>query len=465
MKRIGYVACESVPFVKVGGLADVVGSLFKIFSKNSFLFLPYYRRVKEKFKTEFLGEIDVFFSDIRKERCKIFKPVDFKNVIFIGNDDYFDREEIYGPNGKDYPDNLERFSFFSKSICEVCKCLKIKIDIFHCNDWHTALLPLYLNLYYRDSFQNTKTIFTIHNIAYQGIFGSEKFPFLGLPWDYFSMEEIEFYGKINLMKAGIIHSDLITTVSERFAEEIMTPEFGFKLDGLLRKYKDKITGIINGIDYQIWNPIFDEYIIKRYKTPKNKIINKIYLQEKLSLKKGENIPLFGMVNRLVEQKGIDLVIENFDILMERDIQIVILGEGEEKYKEKLSQISKKYLERFSFNIGFNEELAHQIYAGCDFFLMPSRFEPCGLGQMISLKYGTVPVVRRVGGLYDTVKDYNEDGWGFTFYKDEEFISTIDRALTVYKDKKLWEKLVKKCMALDFSWKESAKKYKKLYEEL
>jgi len=465
MKKIGYVATECYPFIKVGGLGDVIGSLFKIFNKNAYLFLPLYKQIKGNFKIEKIGEIEVFFSETRKEICKIYKLSNFSNVILIGNDYYFDRDEIYGPSGKDYLDNLERFSFFSKSILEVCKYLNIEIEVFHCNDWHTALLPLYLKLYYKDFFQNTKVVFTIHNIAYQGVFPSDKFIYLGLPWDYFSMEGLEFYGNINLMKAGIIYSDIITTVSKRFAEEIMTEEFGFKLDGLLRKYKDKIKGIINGIDYQVWNPLFDKYIKKRYKTPEGKITNKIFLQEELFLKVGEDIPLFGMVNRLVEQKGIDLIIEKFENLIEKEIEIVILGQGEEKYKEKLLEFKTKFPQKFSFIYDFNEKLAHQIYAGSDFFLMPSRFEPCGLGQMIAMKYGSVPVVRKVGGLYDTVIDYNENGYGFTFFKDEEFIGTIDRAILIYQNKKLFREIVKKCMQLDFSWKKSAEEYKEIYESL
>ncbi|MGC8976910.1 MAG: glycogen synthase [Candidatus Ratteibacteria bacterium] len=465
MKRIGYVASECFPFVKVGGLADVVGSLFKIFKKNSYLFLPFYRQIKEKFLIEKIGEIDVFFSPNRKEKCEIFKIKEFQNVILIGNNYYFDREEVYGPDGKDYPDNLERFSFFSKGVCDVSKYLNINIDVFHCNDWHTALLPLYLKLFYRDFFKNTKVVFTIHNIAYQGIFPYEKFSSLGLPDNYFSMEELEFYGNINLMKSGIIHSDIITTVSKRFAEEIMTEEFGFKLDGLLRKYKGKIRGIINGIDYQVWNPAFDKYIKKRYKTPDGKIINKTYLQEELSLKKNENIPLFGMVSRLVEQKGIDLLIDKFDNLMENNIQIVILGEGDRKYKEKLNELSLKYKGNFSFNSGFNEVLSHKIYAGSDFFLVPSRFEPCGLGQLIGMKYGSIPVVRKVGGLYDTVIDINDGGYGFTFLKDEEFIDTIRRCIWFYNEKDSFKKIVEKCMKLDFSWKNSANQYKEIYESL
>jgi starch synthase len=465
MKKIGYVAAECYPFIKVGGLADVVGSLFKIFNKNAYLFLPFYKQIKENFKVEKIGETEVFFSEERKEICKIFKPLDFSNVILIGNSSYFDRDEIYGPSGRDYFDNLERFSFFSKGVLEVCKYLNIKIDVFHCNDWHTSLLPLYLKLYYKNSFQNTKIIFTIHNIAYQGIFPPNKFIYLGLPWDYFSSEELEFYGNINLMKGGIIYSDIITTVSRKFAEEIMTEEFGFKLDGLLRKYKEKIRGIINGIDYQIWNPLFDKYIKKKYKTPEGKIINKSFLQKELTIKIDENIPLFGMVSRLVEQKGIDLIIEKFENLMERDIQIVILGQGEDRYEKNLSELKTKYKGKFSFICEFNEKIAHQIYAGCDFFLMPSRFEPCGLGQMIAMKYGTVPIVRKVGGLYDTVIDYNENGYGFTFLKDEEFIGTIDRAISIYQNRKIFKEIVKKCMKLDFSWRKFAEEYKEIYESL
>lgn len=470
-KNICLISAEAVPFVKVGGMADVVGSLYKYLKKemNIFLFLPFYRQIAEKnYKTEKLFTFNINFNS-RQENGFVVKSNDFKGVYFIGNEQYFDREDIYGPGGKDYPDNAERFSFFSKGVLEVIKSLKIDMDILHCHDWHTALIPLYLKINYKETFLHSKTLFTIHNLGYQGIFSGDKFHLLGLPWQYFDMEELEFYGNVNFMKAGIIYSDKINTVSPTYAKEILTPEFGHNLDGLLRKYKDKITGILNGIDYQIWNPALDKYIIKRYKNYKSKLENKLYLQKRQKLPVEREIPIFGMVTRLVEQKGIDDLNEIMDKVLSFPLQIVILGDGDPKYKDILTNWQKSKPEKISFTSGFNEELAHQIYAGSDFFLMPSKFEPCGLGQMISFKYGTIPIVRKVGGLADTVENYNfttEKGTGFVFEGGtNEFLKSIEEAIKLFNDKEKMEKLVSKIMKIDFSWKASVDKYLKIYDEL
>lgn len=470
-KSICLVSAEAVPFVKVGGMADVVGALYKYLKSKEkiYLFVPLYTHIKKNYNTETISAIRVRFCESRIEDGYIEKSNDFPGVYFIGNDKYFERDEIYGPGGKDYPDSAERFSFFSKAVLEAVKVLKVDVDIFHCHDWHTALLPLYLKLNYRDIFIKTKTLFTIHNLGYQGVFSVNIFHLLGIPWDYFHMDELEFYGNVNFMKAGIIHSDILNTVSPTYAKEILTPEFGYNLDGLLRKYQYKLKGIINGIDYQIWNPAFDNYIAKKYKSYKSKVENKLSLQKKLSLEIDKDIPVFGMVSRLAAQKGIDYLIEIMEQLLKNNLQIIILGDGDPKYKEILSFWHKKIPRKLSFTSGFNEELAHQIYAGSDFFLMPSRFEPCGLGQLISFKYGTIPIVRKVGGLADTVQEYNletEEGTGFVFKEGStELLTRIEEALTLFQNKEKIERLVNKIIHLDFSWKSSVEEYLKTYNEL
>ncbi|HOL22139.1 MAG TPA: glycogen/starch synthase [bacterium] len=470
-KNICLVSAEAVPFVKVGGMADVVGSLYKYLKsrENIYLFIPLYKQVKEKYKTENISPLEVRFFESRVENGFLAKSREFPDVYFIGHNKYFDRDELYGPGGKDYPDSAERFSFFSKAVLEAVKVLKINTDIFHCHDWHTALLPLYLKLNYKEPFPKAKTLFTIHNLGYQGVFSIDKFHLLGLPWQYFNMEELEFYGNVNFMKAGIIHSDMLNTVSPNYASEILTPEFGHNLDGLLRKYQYKLKGILNGIDYQVWNPAFDTSIAKRYRSYKSKGENKIAIQKKLSLKVGKDIPIFGMVSRLAEQKGIDYLAEIMGQLLKKNLQVVILGDGDPKYKELISNWQKKMPEKLSFTSGFNEEMAHQIYAGSDFFLMPSRFEPCGLGQLISFKYGTIPVVRKVGGLADTVQEYNietEEGTGFVFEGgSKELLAKIEEALKLFENKEKMERLVNKILHLDFSWKASVEEYLKTYNEL
>ncbi len=469
-KNICLAAAEAVPFVKVGGMADVVGSLYKYLKgkQNISLFIPLYKKIRDRYKTETVAPLDVAFSESRREKGILARSSEFPGVYFVGSERYFDRDEIYGPGGKDYPDSAERFSFFAKGVLESMRFLKIDADIFHCHDWHTALLPLYLKTSYGKAF-HSKTLFTIHNLGYQGVFSPDKFPMLGLPWGYFHMDELEFYGKVNFMKSGIIHSDLINTVSPRYAEEILTPEFGYKLDGLLNKNKDKLTGIINGIDYQLWNPSFDRMITKKYRSYKSKSENKVYLQKILRLPVGKDIPVFGMVARLAEQKGIPELTEIMQEILSHPLQVIILGDGDPEYKEILSNWQKKSPEKIRVNFGFDEKLAHQIYAGSDFFLMPSRFEPCGLGQLISYKYGTIPLVRNVGGLADTVKNYNfstEEGTGFTFQGgNSDLLKSIENALKLFNDKGKIERLVNSVIKLDFSWRASVNRYMEVYRQI
>lgn len=470
-KNICLAAAEAVPFIKAGGMADVVGSLYKYLKgkHNVSLFIPLYKQIKKVHKTEELSQFDVIFSEHRKEKCILERSVEFPGIFFIDNPGYFKRDGIYGYEGRGYSDNAERFSFFSKGVLEAARFLKIDADIFHCHDWHTAILPLYLKTGYRDVFPRVKTLFTIHNLGYQGVFSADIFPLLGLPWHFFQMEELEFYGNVNLMKAGIIHSDMISTVSPRYAKEILTPEFGNNLDGLLRKNQNKLRGIINGIDYQIWNPSFDGFIHKKYRTFKSKSENKISLQKKLGLQAGKEIPLFGMVARLAEQKGIGELSAIMGDMLSMNLQVVILGDGEPEYRDILTRWAGKFPQKISVTIGFNDELAHQIYAGSDFFLMPSKFEPCGLGQMISFKYGTIPIVRNVGGLADTVRNYDftsGGGTGFTFEgESRELLKSIMAALKLFGDEKRMEKCVNSVIKLDFSWKSSVNEYLKVYGQM
>lgn len=458
--NICIVAAEAVPFVKVGGMADVVGALYK-YLKNRHtvsLFLPFYKTIRENYRVEAIGDIDVSFSENRREKALLAASPDYPGVYFIGHEGFFNREGLYGEEGSDYPDNAERFSFFAKGVLESVKTLGMNPQVFHCHDWHTALLPLYLKESYGEIYPDAKTLFTIHNLGYQGIFPAEKFHILGIPREYFSPEELEFYGDINFMKAGIIHAGSINTVSPKYSQEILTEDFGHRLEGLLKKHKYKLEGILNGIDYMIWNPSFDGLIAKKYRTYKTKGLNKTALQKELGLEKSADIPLFGSVTRLAEQKGIDELTDILEKAIEQKAQIVVLGDGSPVYKEALLAFGKKYPDRVSVNFGFNEKLAHRIYAGSDFFLMPSKFEPCGLGQMISFKYGTVPVVRNVGGLADTVKNYDFNtgqGTGFVFEGgSKDLLSCLYSALKLFDNKKEMSSLSEKIMKLDFSDRKS-----------
>ncbi|MCX7705127.1 MAG: glycogen synthase GlgA [bacterium] len=471
MKKVAIVCCECVPFVKVGGLADVTGALYAKLPRyvDTKVFLPGFRQILERFPTEKILECDVIFSQHRTEQAHLLrlKNCHNHNVYLIGNQKYFDRDQLYGEKGKDYPDNLLRFSFFSKAVLECCRQAGIEVDVFHCNDWQTALVPLYRKLFYSEL--KASVVFTIHNLAYQGVFPSDQFTYLGLGDEFFTMPQLEFYGNINVMKAGIIHSEMINTVSPTYAKEILTPEFGCKLEGLLKTRENDLTGILNGIDYMIWNPLFDDSIAQKYRTRKGKLTNKVALQEKFSLPVSQNIPVFGFVGRLVEQKGIDLIIEAIDMLKDAEFQFVCLGTGEASYEQIVQSFSHKYPEKVGVRIGFDDGLARQIYAGSDFFLMPSRFEPCGLGQLISLKYGTIPIVRKTGGLADTVKDLDiekDDGWGIVFDnpKPEELKNAMEQAIKIYYNQDLMEKLFKRANSLNFSWNKSIEGYLSLYEK-
>lgn len=484
--NILFLSSEVVPFAKVGGLADVSCSLsqaIKELGHEVRVMMPKYGSISERkygiHEIIRLREMDIPVGDkLQKGNAKASFIVGQKvkvQVYFLENEFYYNRDGIYiDPKTKmDYLDNDERFIFFCKGVIEMLRRLGWVPDIIHCNDWQTALIPVYLKTVYKNDpfFKKVKTVLTIHNIGYQGIFPKESFIKSGLPDEIFS--KIEHHGSFNFLKAGILYADAITTVSPTYAKEIINDEeFGAGLSDVLRKRKKDVYGILNGVDYSIWSPENDKFIPVTYsiQTIESKFENKKALLKHFELQYDENIPVVAQISRLVEQKGFDLIAEAIDDMMKLDIQYIVLGTGEPKYEEMLVKFKKKYPGKIGVHIGFNEELAHLIEAGADIFLMPSRYEPCGLNQMYSLRYGTVPVVRRVGGLADTVEEFNPKtgkGTGFLFdkYSAQEMLKALKRALSVYGNRKAWLKLMRNAMSKDFSWNTSAKEYVKLYEKL
>ncbi|NCO67778.1 MAG: glycogen synthase GlgA [Nitrospirae bacterium CG_4_10_14_0_8_um_filter_41_23] len=468
---------EAVPYVKTGGLADVAGTLWKEYKdikEEAYIILPLYKKIKEGQSPP--GDTGVKIRVPVGDRViegRIFSNQ--SSSYFIGCDEFFDRQELYGTPEGDYIDNASRFIFFSRGILETCKALNLKPDVIHCNDWQTGLVPLYLKTIYSADkfFKNTATLFTIHNLGYQGLFPSSEMPLTNLGWKLFNPEGMEFYGKINFLKAGIISADILNTVSNTYAKEILNKEFGFGLDGVLRVRETDLYGVINGIDYKEWDPSRDEFIPANYshddisgKVSCKKELMKFLFGPSDILNIGR-IPLIGMVGRLSAQKGLDLVLNSIDELLSFGVRLVILGKGDELFQRSFSEIAKKYKGMVSVTIGFEETLAHRIYAGSDFFLMPSRYEPCGLGQLIALRYGCIPIARRTGGPVDTIQDYEpmtSKGTGFLFsdYTPSAMQDAVKRALCVYTDRDKRHKMIIDGMKMDFSWKKSAERYIELY---
>ena len=455
--KVLFASSEVAPFAKTGGLADVAGSLplaLEGLGVDVRVIMPKYSSVKSSGGEAIIG-----------------KGVE---VYFVENDDYFKRKELYGDKFGDYHDNLDRFAFFSREILERCKIENFAPDIIHCNDWQTALVPVYLNTLYKYDpfFSKTKILFTIHNMAYQGLFPKEEYPKIGLDWALFTINYFEFYDKVNLMKAGIIYSDAISTVSPTYAKEILTKEFGCGLEGVLKARENVLYGILNGIDPDVWDPQKDKKIFKKYSidTVDDKYVNKERLQKEAGLKIDRDIPLIGLTSRLADQKGLDLVARIIEELLNMKVQFILLGTGDNKYHILFDKMAKAHPKNTSINLKFDLTLAQKIYAASDIFLIPSKYEPCGLGQMISFRYGTIPVVRQTGGLADSVTEFDPktgEGNGFTFeeYKAERLFGSIKKALSLYKSRQIWSDLVKKVMGLDFSWNVSAKEYVKLYENI
>lgn len=463
------VSSEASPFAKTGGLGDVIGNLMNGLLRERIdakLIMPLYQKIKENFNLKDTGlKIKIVLGN-KGYQGKMFSFGD--KVSFLRCEDFFERQELYGTKDGDYVDNAQRFIFFSKAVIEACKAINFIPSVIHCNDWQTGLIPLYIKTIYKRHFSRTATIFTIHNLGYQGIFLPSIMSLTGLPLEVFNPEFIEFYGRVNFLKAGIVSSDAITTVSMSYAKEILTPEYGFGLDGVLRKRSSQLTGILNGIDYTEWNPSKDNFISCNYskKALSGKSVCKSELMRECKLK-GKR-PLLAMVGRLSSQKGIDIFISALQELIIEGVNIVILGKGDGPFEKELERLTKKYPSNISLHLSYDSALAHRIYAGSDILLMPSRYEPCGLSQMIALRYGTIPVARKTGGIADTVDDYNhlnEVGTGFLFtdYTSSALRQCLMRALCVYQDKEKWKRLMLSGMGKDFSWKSSINKYIRLYE--
>jgi starch synthase len=483
-----FLSSEVEPFAKTGGLADVSGALpqtIKHFDHEIRIMMPRYggmdeRRAKLHDMIR-LKEIAVpigskpYYASVKSSfimnnHAKI-------QIYFLDNPALFGRTGLYvhPETKKDYPDNDERFIFFSRGVLEVLKRMGWQPDIIHCNDWQTGLVPAYLKTIYQDDpfYKDTKTVFTIHNMAYQGVFPKSTFSKTSLPREMFSENGIAAYGNVNMLKSGLVFADAITTVSEKYAEEIRTSdEFGCGLRKVVEKRKNDLFGILNGIDYSAWNPAVDEHIPHRYdhKSLDLKLENKKVLLARVGLPFHESTPLIGMISRLADQKGFDLIGEIMDELMKLELQLVVLGTGEKRYHDMMEKARKKYPEKIAVRLSFDNELAHLIEAGSDMFLMPSRYEPCGLNQLYSLKYGTVPIVRATGGLDDTIDRVDPatgagTGFKFTTYNSGELMRTIQCALQTFKDRALWKKIIKNGMSKDFSWESSAKKYIHLYRSL
>ncbi len=476
--RIVITASEAVPFAKTGGLADVAGALpvhLEKLGHNVCLIMPYYRMAKKsRLHIEDTGHAIVVQISDKLVEGRIFRSTlgDNVTVYLIRNDDYYDRPELYTTKEGDYTDNAERFIFYSKAVLEVLKKFNLKPDIIHCNDWQTGLIPVLLKYKEQDNklFKHTATVFTIHNLAYQGLFWHLDMPLTNLSWDVFTPEGIEFFGKINLMKAGIVFADVINTVSKKYSKEIQTPEFGCGLEGVLSGRSKDLYGIVNGVDYQRWNPQTDPFIKCKYSPTdmRGKKLCKEDLLLEFGLKNRRDVPVIGIISRLADQKGFDLIAGAIEDIMKLDIFFILLGTGSEKYHRLFKSIAEKYPQKVGVKLTFNNELAHKIEAGSDFFLMPSRYEPCGLNQLYSLKYGTIPIVRATGGLDDTITNYNQktkqgNGFSFKTYSQKAMLAKIKEALKVYHAKDEWRDLVKTCMELDYSWLRSAQSYEELYK--
>ncbi|MFJ7756063.1 glycogen synthase GlgA [Peribacillus muralis] len=472
--NIVIAASECAPFIKTGGLGDVIGALPKALIKQGVhvsVILPKYEDLPYHFKQEMthMTSIEVPVG-WRQQFCGIEKLV--SNGItyyFLDNEYYFKRHGSYG-----FFDDGERFAFFSRAILEALPYLEEKPDIVHCHDWQTGLVSVLLKAHYHNHpfYKDIKTVFTIHNLRYQGVYSKTVLAeLLDLSELYFNIDGLEFHGNVSYLKAGLAFSNIVTTVSQSYAEEIQTPYYGESLDGFLRKRNSDLKGIVNGIDYEEYNPCTDGYLAVPFDSYEGKLENKRLLQESLNLPVKEDIPVISMVTRLVDQKGIDLILHVFHEMMSQGIQFILLGTGEEQYESAFRQLAEQYPIQVSVNTYFNEGLARRIYAGSDIFLMPSQFEPCGIGQLLALRYGTLPLVRETGGLRDTVIPYNQftgegNGFSFTNYNAHEMLHTIEQSVGLYKfQPKRWKSLVERAMKLDFSWTSSSLAYIKLYESL
>jgi starch synthase len=476
--KIAMIASEAIPFAKTGGLADVLGTLstaLEPLGHHITLILPAYRcTLRSDFPLRQLPfKLSVALAD-RTEDATVLQTVIGKriDVYLIRADRYFDREFLYGTAVEDYPDNAERFTFFNRAALEILRAYPV--DVVHAHDWQAALAIVFLKTQGAryPEIAAAKTLLTIHNLGFQGLFEQSKWQLLNLDDGLFTPRYLEFYGRINFLKGGLIFADKLTTVSPAYAQEIMTPEQGFGLEDVVRQRADDLIGILNGVDYNQWNPWADPYLTPHHGVNNRSVKRncKTHMRQMLDLPDRSATPVIAMISRLTSQKGFDLVTTIFDRLMQREVQFALLGSGEPQFEEFFRTAATRYPGRVAVRIGFDERLAHRIEAGADLFLMPSLYEPCGLNQMYSLKYGTIPIVRAVGGLRDTVEDYDpatESGTGFVFesYDAQALLDAIDRGLAAFHDKPAWSALRRRAMAMDFSWDRSAQAYSNLYQQL
>ena len=478
MKKILFVASEAVPFIKTGGLADVVGSLPKCFDKRYYdvrIMIPKYLCIKQEWRDK-LTYVDHFYMDYLGESRYVgilTYVLDGITYYFIDNESYFNGPKPYG----DWLYDLEKFSFFCNAALSALPVIGFQPDVVHCHDWQTGLIPVYLKDRFRggEFFRNMKSVITIHNLKFQGVWDVKTIQRLtGLSDYYFTPDKLEAYKDGNLLKGGIVFADAITTVSDTYAEEIKMPFYGEGLDGLMRARSNSLRGIVNGIDYQEFNPATDPLIAQNYDARtfrKEKIKNKRALQAELGLAVDKKKYMIGLISRLTDQKGLDLVNYAIDRIVDDYTQLVVIGTGDPQYENMFRHYAWKYGDRVSANICYSDELAHKLYAAADAFLMPSRFEPCGLTQLISFRYGTVPIVRETGGLRDTVKPFNEyentgDGFSFANYNGDEMLSVINYSKHIFFDRrKQWNQMIDRGMANDYSWNNSKGKYEGLYNYL
>jgi starch synthase len=478
--NIVFIASEVAPFAKTGGLADVAGALPRYLAELGAavrVIMPLYRSVRTRASEFGLQEVrprvEVDWAGGRQTFSIWESRSNGFMVNFIDKSEFFDRDGLYGTSMADYPDNADRFAFFGKACLETLKALGFRADIIHAHDWQSALALAYKKYVYgRDIFfEGTRSLFTIHNLAYQGLFDKSILGRAGLPESLFDMEDLEFYGKVNFLKAGILYSDAVSTVSVRYSREIQTPEFGCGLDGLLRKRSQALFGVLNGVDYEAWNPETDRHLAARF-SPQD-LRGKTACRQDLLQAYGlsaQGRPVIGMVSRLAGQKGLDILLDGLEALLQTGAVLIILGTGEAAIENALSDSARKHPDQIGLKLAFDDALAHKIYAGSDFFLIPSRYEPCGLTQMYGLKYGTIPIVRATGGLDDTILEFDPrtgQGNGFKFQDCSagEMVGTIKRALAAQENKNQWRTLRQNAMACDFSWTRSALEYMRLYGRL
>jgi len=476
--HIAFAASEGVPYSKTGGLADVVGALPRALAALGHqvsVYLPRYRQTKFIDAVTVVRSITVPFDD--KHRFASVVTGGTQGGIkfyFVEYPEFFDREALYGTTAGDYPDNAERYALFCRSVLEASKILGVP-QIFHCHDWQAALVPVLLRTIYAEdpAFKDVGTVFTIHNMGYQGLFPPDTLPLLMLPWDLFTMSKMEFFGQVNFLKGALAYADFITTVSRKYSQEIQTAEYGFGLEGVLHDRAATVTGILNGVDYDEWSPQTDKFSAAKF-SPQDlsgKAKCKQDLLAALGVANAEpKLPVIGIVSRFAAQKGYDLIAQVMDRLAREEMIVVALGAGDKPYEELFLRLNKQFPNKIAVKVAYDNAIAHKIEAGADMFLMPSRYEPCGLNQIYSLKYGTVPIVRATGGLDDTIEPWDArtgkgTGFKFTDYKGEALLLTIKQALLAFRDQTSWQVLMRNGMNKDFSWNASAREYGKVYERV